>query len=132
MSLRLTPRGRAFLIALSFAGFVTGCVFYHFTAPRFPKSRSDVVANLREPDDYSRQHWELWMCALKGIAVGDIHYVGSDEEFDFFRVEGRRGFFRLLRRSSVLPADRRFPVGQGKPFTVGTWQSTYDVPAISL
>ena len=90
---------------------LTGC------ATPFPKNRSDVVSNFHDAD-YSKQGFELSMAALKGFR-GDIHYVGSDTRFDYFRVERERGFYRMVRRGTTLSGHRRFEVGAEAPFQVG-------------
>jgi hypothetical protein len=89
---------------------LTGC------STPFPKNHSDVVTNLHDPD-YPTQAFELSMAALKGFR-GDIHYVGSDARFDYFRVGRERGFYRMVRRGSTLSGHRRFEVGSEAPFRV--------------
>ena len=90
---------------------LTGCT------TSFPKNRSEVVSNLNDLD-YEKQAIALSMAALKGFR-GDIHYIGSDTQFDYFRVEKEHGFFRMVRRGTNLSDHRRFEVGAEVPFRVG-------------
>lgn len=106
---------------LPLAIMLTGCV------TPFPESRSDVVSNLHDADSYSKQGSELGMAALKGFR-GDIHYVGSDREFDYFRVERERGFYRMKRRGASLSGHRRFEIGAEAPFVVGWGVIPYPLP----
>lgn len=112
MPLRFHPTGRyATRVAALAVLVLAGC------ATPFPGGRRDVVSNLHDAD-YSKQAFELSMAALKGFR-GDIHYVGSDDRFDYFRVERERGFFRMARRGSSLAGHRRFEVGSEAPIRMG-------------
>ena len=110
---------RAFHLSRRFATRVACVTLFVLTGctTSFPKNRGEVVSNLQDPD-YEKQAFELSMAALKGFR-GDIHYVGSDARFDYFRVEKEHGFFRIVRRGTTLSGHRRFEVGAEVPFRVG-------------
>ncbi len=112
-------------IVILSAGAATAFMFTCCATP-FPKDRSEVIANFHDAD-YSRQGHKLGMAALKGFQ-GDIHYVGSDSRFDYFRVERKRGFFRMERRGNTLSGHRRFLVGSETPFRVGWGVIPYPMP----
>lgn len=84
----------------------------------------DVVTNLREPGNYSKQAYELSMANLKGFK-GSIHYVGSDDSFDYFRIEKERGFYRMARRGKTFSDHRRFEIGAEPPLSVGVGDIPY-------
>lgn len=96
-------------------------------ATPFPKSRDEVLANFHDAD-YPTQASALSMAALKGFQ-GDIHYVGSDSRFDYFRVERKRGFFRMERKGNTLSGHRRFAVGSESPFLVSQGVIPYPMPS---
>jgi hypothetical protein len=93
----------------------------------FPESRNDVVANQHDAQDYRKQGHELSMAALKGFE-GDVHYVGSDDQFDYFRIERKKGFYRMAGNGRPLKGLRRFEVGAESPVRVGWGTIPHPLP----
>src|SRR5437867_3199515 len=59
---------------------------------------------------------DLWMAALKGFE-GPVYYIGSDEDFSYFRA-GRIFYTRYKARTSKIRLPRTFPFGKGEPYLV--------------
>ena len=113
--------GTSLFVPLAIALVVASC------ETPFPENRNDVVANQHDAQDYRKQGHELSMAALKGFE-GDIHYVGSDDQFDYFRIERKKGFYRMAGNDRPLKGLRRFEVGVESPVRVGRGTIPYPLP----
>lgn len=67
--------------------------------------------------DYGSQLYDLRMAALKGFK-GEIFYVGSNSDYDYFKIEkfGNK-YFRVIRHKVKLEA--RYAIGNKIPYKVG-------------
>ncbi len=93
----------------AFAVLLTVCVAGFATAVTYSRSLSYVHS--AHEDQYG-----LWMAALKGFK-GPVYYVGTDENYSFFRA-GRIFYTRYKSLTSKDHLPRTFPFGKGAPYLV--------------